>query len=81
MESLFDYMLRHLDEYRKMQPITVVPIQHMFPGCHKYKPCCSKIPEETMDKMQEEIDLRHRVYKVKKQNIIHLGKPDGFDGF
>lgn len=77
-ETLTEYMLRHLKEYRAMKPEIRVLMQRDFPNCDKYKRCCSTIPKETMEKMQEEINLRHRVYKVKKQNIIHLIKPEGF---
>ena len=82
METLIDYMLRNLYEYRRMGDIIRVDGQHDFPNCEKYKPhCCSEIPQETMERMQEETNLRHRVYKVRKQEIKPEPKPEDFNGW
>ena len=52
-ENLFDYMSRHLEEYRKMKPELVVPMQKMFPGCHKYSPCCDAHWNQKLENLTE----------------------------
>ena len=52
-ESLFDYMSRHLEEYRRMKPEIVLPAQRMFPGCNKYNKCCSESWNEKLEYLTE----------------------------
>jgi len=79
METLIEYMERRLVEFRKMQPITIMPLQRDFPGCEKYKTCCNTIDVWSMDKMRDEINLQHKVFKVHKIRLVPRQPPEGFE--
>ena len=46
-------MERHLKEYRAMKPEMVVPMQRMWPGCHKYNPCCDTHSNPKLERLDE----------------------------
>ena len=73
-ESLIDFMLRQLYEYRRMKVETVVNSQHMYPNCEKYKHCCSESWKPTLENVKD-VPIPHtNPYQIKIEP-----KPNDFD--
>lgn len=83
MESLFDYMSRNLEEYRRMKPELTVLGEHDFPNCSKYKSiygaCCDKTWKKELENVRDVPEPKITDYDLSAPPI--LKKPEGFEGF
>lgn len=58
----------------------ILPVQHMFPNCEKYKKCCTKDEEfwEGLQKKVKKTNLKSVNIASKKITIKHSRAPKGF---
>lgn len=56
-------------------PERIVPVQHMFPNCSKYKKCCTN-DKEFWDKYEKQIK---ELFYVKQP--IKMPPPEGFENY
>jgi len=64
-------------------PERIVPVQHMFPNCSKYKKCCTN-DKEFWDKYEEQIKhLLHREqpFRIKDVKLDITKPPVGFENY
>jgi len=61
----------------------IVPVQRMFPNCHKYIKCCTEDSEfwETLQKRVKEISPKKTYFRITKQEIKPQKPPKGFEGW